>query len=153
MAEKAVAAMLLVAMVAWAEMTMAPMLAMHAGHMRPGHEMAADMPAERAAHHHAELTQMGGHPCCPGLHRAELGADLALTTGTPPCGDPHDCCFRHGPQSVPAPAIDLQKLTREMMPARVATPSPTVEVANRRIDSSVFAFRSPPDILGMILRV
>ena len=40
MAKKAIAAFLLVVIAAWAEMTMAPMFAMHAGHMRTGHELS-----------------------------------------------------------------------------------------------------------------
>lgn len=153
MAKKAIAAVLLVAMAAWAEMVMAPMLAMHAGHMRPGHEMAEDMPAEHAAHHHAEDVQMAGHPCCPGLHRAEPEAVLALTADAPACDDPHSCCFRQGPQSVPAPARDVQKLAREMVPTGAATVRPAVVAAERAIGNEDLAFRPPPDVFGMPLRV
>ncbi len=153
MANKAIAAVLLVAMVVWAEMAMAPMLAMHAGHMRPGHEMAADMPTEHVAHHQAEHAQMAGHPCCPGVHRAEPEAVFVVTAGVPACDDPHSCCFRQGPQSVPAPASDVQKLAREMAPAGAAIVSPAVEVSKRAIDNEVFAFRPPPDVFGMTLRV
>ncbi len=153
MARKAIAAALLVAMAAWAEIAVAPMLAMHAGHMRPGHEMAADMPAEHATHHHAEREQMAGHPCCPGVHRAESETMFALTAGVPACDDPHSCCFRQGPQSVPAPAGSEQKLSRDMTPTGAAMISPTLEAAERAIDNKVFAFRPPPDLFGMTLRV
>jgi hypothetical protein len=153
MAKKAIAAVLLVAMLAWAEMAMAPMLAMHAGHMRPGHEMDADMPAEHAAHHHAEHAQMAGHSCCPGLHRAEPEAMLALTATAPACDDPHSCCFRQGPQSVPAPASDVQKLAREMAPVGATTVRPLIEGSRRATDNQVLAFRPPPDAFGMTLRV
>jgi len=138
MAKKAIAAVLLVAMAAWAEMAMAPMLAMH---------------AEHAAHHHAEHAQMAGHPCCPGLHRPEPEAVLALTAGTPACDDPHSCCFGQGPQSVPAPARDVKKLAREMAPAGAATMSPVIESSTHVLDNQVLAFRPPPDLFGMALRV
>jgi len=153
MAKKAIAAVLLVTMAAWAEMAMAPMLAMHAGHMRPGHEMAADMPAEYATHHHTEHAQMPGHPCCPGLHRAEPEDVLVLRAGDPACDDPHSCCFRQGPQSVPAPVRDLQKLAREMVPAGAAIVRPAVVAAERAIGNEDLAFRPPPDVFGMPLRV
>ena len=39
MFKKSIAAALLVVMVAWAEMALAPMLAMHAGHVHPAREM------------------------------------------------------------------------------------------------------------------
>ena len=154
MAKKAVAAVLLVAMVAWAEMTLAPMLAMHAGHIRPRHEMAPDMPAERAAaDHHAEHASMSGHPCCPGLHQPENAADLTLTTGAPPCEDPHSCCFRQGPQSVPAPASDIQRLAREMAPAVAVEINPERGTAKNALRDSVPALLPPPDLFGMTLRV
>jgi hypothetical protein len=139
MAKKAIAAVLLVAM--------------HAGHMRPGHEMAADMPAEHAAHHHAEHAQMAGHSCCPGLHRAEPEAVLALTATAPACDDPHSCCFRQGPQSVPAPASDVQKLAREMASVGATTVRLLIETSRRATDNQVLAFRPLPDAFGMTLRV
>ncbi len=153
MGKKAIAAVLLLTITAWAEMAMAPMLAMHAGHMHPGREMAADMPAEHAAHHHAENAQMAEHPCCPALHRAESEAALTLATGAPTCDDPHSCCFRQGPQSVPAPASKIQELAREMVPTSAAKVSPTDEASARVINNKVFAFGLPPDLFGMTFRV
>jgi hypothetical protein len=150
MAKKAIAAMLLVTMAAWAEMAMAPMLVMHATHMHPGHEMAADMPEKHATHGHAEHAQMAGHPCCPGLHRAEPEDVLALSAGAPACDDPHSCCFRQGPQSVPALASDAPKLAPEMGAAGAAL-NPAIELS--ATDNSVSAFRPPPDVFGIPLRV
>lgn len=150
MAKKAIAAVLLVAMAAWAEMATAPMLAMHTGHMRPGHEMVGEMPPE---HHHAEQARMAGHPCCPGVHRAEPEAVFILTAAVPACDDPHSCCFRQGPQSVPAPASAEQRLAREVAPAGAATISPAVEASGRSIDDQVLALRPSQDIFGMTLRV
>jgi len=155
MARKSIALALLIGITAWAELALAPMLAMHAGHMRPGHEMAADMP--HAGHHHrapngngqAE-TQM---PCCPGLHRPRVAIVLEVAAAMHGCDDPHSCCFRQGPQSVPAPASDVQKLSSELaraeiIEARVVLP----RVAPIAADSTP-AFSPSADVLGMILRV
>jgi hypothetical protein len=156
MVKKAIAAMLLVTMAAWAEMALAPMLAMHAGHMRPGHEMAADMP--HGTHHHAaqhaEPAQMDSHrPCCPGLHEAEPAIVLEIASTAPGCDDPHSCCFRQGPQSVPAPVSDVQKMAREMAPATVVEITPVRPAANGAIPDRVLAVSPPPDVFGMTLRV
>jgi hypothetical protein len=153
MGKKAIATVMLLAIAAWAEMALAPMLVMHAGHMRPGHEMAADMPAEHAAHHHAEHAQKAGHSCCPQLRRTQPNDVVAMSAGIPACDDPHSCCFRQGPQSVPTPASDAQRLARELAPGDAATVNPALAAAGRVIDVGVFAFRPPPDGFSMILRV
>ena len=159
MAKKAIAAVLLLVIAAWAEMTMAPMLAMHAGHMLPGHEMAADMPAGHSAHHHfahqnAENAQMAaGRPCCPALHKMEPAEVLEVVSGAPACDDPHSCCFRQGPQSMPAPARDVQRLAREMTPAAAVEINPERTAAKSAIHSTALILHSPPDVFGMTLRV
>ena len=155
MAKKGIAAFLLVVIAAWAEMTMAPMFAIHAGHMRPGHEMAVDMPEHHAGHHHAEHhpAMVEGRPCCPGLHKTQPAAVLEMVSGSPACDDPHSCCFRQGPQSVPAPARDVQRLAREMAPAVVAEGSPVRRPATREALDSALALSSPPQVFGMTLRI
>jgi hypothetical protein len=155
MARKSIAAFLLVVIAAWAEMTMAPMFAMHAGHMRPGHEMAADMPPQHAGHNHAGHGQKmaEGRPCCPQLHKAEPVAMLEMVSGSPACDDPHSCCFRQGPQSMPAPARDVQRLAREMAPAVAVEINPERGTARRAVDDSLLALRPPPDVFGMTLRI
>jgi len=142
---------LLVTITAWAEMALAPMLAMHAGHMRHGHEMAADMPAEHAGHHplHAK---MDGRLCCPGLHNGEQAA-LTLAASASGCDDPHSCCFRQGPQSVPAPASELRSLPRNAGPVAVATSTPVVTISRLLNHEGKPGLRASPDRLGMILRV
>ena len=151
MAKKATAAVLLLVVTAWAEMTMAPMIAMHAGHMRPGHEMASDMPAEHATHHHSQVAQAVARPCCPGLRKAEAADVLEVVSGAPACDDPHSCCFRPGPQSMPAPARDAQRLTPEMASTTVEiSPFP---VAQRALRNNPLELRPPPDLFGMPLRV
>jgi hypothetical protein len=155
MAKKAMASFLLVVILAWAEMTMAPMFAMHAGHMRSGHEMAVDMPAEHAAHHHAKQhpAVAEGRPCCPGLHKAQPEALLEMVSDSPACDDPHSCCFRQGPQSVPAPARDVQRLNRQVAPAEAANVNPVLPTAMRAVHHSAPTLSPPPDVFGMTLRV
>jgi len=153
MAKKAIAVMLLVAMMAWAEMALAPMLAMHAGHMRPGHEMAADMPAHHghnAAHRQAKAE---GLPCCPGFHKAQPEVAMIAITGAPACDDPHSCCFRQGPQSVPAPVRDAQKLSREIAPTVVAKLTPACHTARIVSRDCALELSPPADVFGMILRI
>ena len=155
--------MLLVAMMAWAEMALAPMLAMQAGHMRPGHEMAADMPLEHAAHHHAAMHHAAqaadaaqtnsGRPCCPGVYTAQPEVVLELSAGSFGCDDPRSCCFQQGPQSIPAPARDVQKLTRDLTPVVVAEVDPVQPAMKRPVGDSNLVLSPPPDIFGMTLRV
>ena len=173
------AAFLLVVIAAWAEMTMAPMFAMHAGHMRTGHEMAADMPASVSGHHHAghhhtaqpqaaqvrherhqaehQQTMAKGPPCCPGLRKMDPVAALELVSGVPACDDPDSCCFRQGPQSVPARVRDLrsddQRLARAMAPAQVIAVNPPREARARTLRDCALALGPPPDVFGMTLRV
>jgi hypothetical protein len=157
MARKAIAAVLLLAIAAWAEMALAPMLAMHAGHMRPGHEMAADMPAEHAAHHHAEPAQIAAHRCCPRFHKAESEGLLEFAASIPGCDDPHSCCFRQGPQSVPAPVREVktgdQRLTQELAAAAAAETSPTRAVAVLVVADRPLALSPLPEVFGMTLRI
>lgn len=159
MAKKATAAVLLLIVAVWAEMTMAPMLAMHAGHMRPGHEMAADMPADHFAHHHStssqsEDAQTGAErPCCPRHHQMEPADVLEVVSGAPACDDPRNCCFRQGPQSMPAPARDVQRLACAMTPAAVVERIPEPGADNSAICSSPSSSPSPPQVFGMTLRV
>jgi hypothetical protein len=149
MTRKVIAAVLLVAMAVWAEMAMAPMLAMYSGHMLAP---AASVPAQQIAHQHVRPASIAGHSCCPRLG-VEPEAATIQTQTVPVCDDQHSCCFRQGPQSVPAPASDMRRLARGMVPTGTATLSPALSVANRAIDNNVLAFRSPPDAFGMTLRV
>lgn len=152
MAKKATAGVLLFVIVAWAEMTMAPMIAMHAGHMRPGHEMASDMPPGHAAHHHSQAAQNASMPCCPGLHRTDQNDVLAVVSGAPACDDPHSCCFRQGPQNIPAPARDVQQFSPGLALA-VLDISPSSSAAKHPVRERTPELSPPPDIFGMILRV
>ena len=157
MLKKAIASVLLMVVAAWAEMAMAPMLAMHAGHMLP-HEMAADIPASHHAHHHAqppaEQAQGNSHrPCCPALHNAQEAIMLEVASAAPGCDDPHRCCFRQGPQSVPAPAVNAEKLNRDGTPAPAADAMAACPAARWTFTRSLIAVSPPPNVFGMTLRV
>ena len=152
MAKKAIATVLLLVLTAWAEMTLAPMLAMHAGHMRPGHEMAADMPMPHAAHHHGDQQATSkGRPCCPTLHQPDDANLLELVSDAPPCGDPHNCCFSQGPQSVPAPVT--VRPTHQIAPTEMAALSQVPAPAPQDSRATTISTGPPPSLFGTILRV
>jgi len=153
MAKRATAAVLLVSVLAWAEMALAPMLAMHAAHIRPGHEMATDMPAEHAGHHpqHGETN----HACCPQAHKTISENTGEFAASAPGCTDPHSCCFRQGPQSVPAPAREPagnDQLAKELISAVLAYGT-SVSGAKREFCDSTLPLRPPAEVFGMTLRV
>jgi len=150
MLRKALASVLLLAIAAWAELALAPMLAMHAGHMLPGHEMAADMPAHHAHHGMSGDAQK---PCCPGFHKAQPEAEFVLLSTAPACEDQHSCCFRQGPQSVPAPVRDVQNLTQEIAPVVIAEAAPPRTAPRFAPRDSELSLSPPPDLFGMTLRI
>ena len=145
MLKKSIAAGLLVVMVAWAEMALAPMFAMHVWPVHPAREMSEHM----AAHHHA---MPAGHPCCPGLGKAANAAALEFAASSLPCQDQHRCCFLQGPQSVPAPVSAGRELSREIASAEIAEFSPTPAEWHVSPATAV-APGPPPGRLGMVLRV
>ncbi len=145
MLKKSISVALLVVMVAWAEMALAPMLAMYAGHVHPAGAMAEAM----AAHHHA---MSAGHPCCPGLSKTENTAPIEFAAGSLPCQDEHRCCFRQGPLSVPAPVSAGHRLSQEIAPTQIAELTPPL-AARYASPATAVAPGPPPGLLGMILRV
>jgi len=148
MVKKSIAAALLVVMVAWAEMALAPMLAMHAGHVHP----ALAMPEHHAAHRHV---MPAGHPCCPGIGKTAEDAapvEFAFAASDLPCQDEHRCCFRQGPQSVPAPVSAGHRLAQHIVPAETAQFTPPHAESGISPTTAV-APGPPPDLLGMVLRV
>ena len=155
MAKRATAAVLLLSVLIWAEMALAPMLAMHAGHMRPGHEMAADMPAEHAAHHTQSAEEMN-HACCPRVHKKTSDDTLEFAAGVPPCADPHSCCFQQGPQSVPTLAREPagnDQLANELVLKALAQTNPATEAPGLGISDAAMALSPPSEVFGMSLRV
>jgi hypothetical protein len=151
MLKKSIAAALLVVMVAWAEMALAPMLAMHAGHVHPAREMAEHVASHHgAAHHHA---MPAGHPCCPGLGKTENTAPIEFAASSLPCQDEHRCCFRQGPQSVPAPLTAGDKLSRDVAPSEIAELNPAYDAESHVSPATAVALGPSPGLLGMVLRV
>jgi hypothetical protein len=146
MMKKSIAAALLVVMVVWAEMALAPMFIMQVWHVNPGREMSDRM----AAHHHA---MPPGHPCCPGISKAEQVAAPEFAATSPPCQDEHRCCFRQGPLSVPAPVSARNRVSRDAAPAQIAELSLAHDTGSYLFSSTVILLSPPPSLLGMILRV
>jgi hypothetical protein len=150
MFKKSIAAALLVVIVAWAEMALAPMLAMHSRHVHPAREMAESGTGQIAAHHHV---MPAGHPCCPGLGKTGNTAPLEFAASSLPCQDEHRCCFQQGPQSVPAPASAGDKLSRDVAPEEIAVLNPAHDAESRVSPATAVAPGTPPGLLGMVFRV
>ena len=131
-------------MAAWAEMALAPMLLMHAGHVSAARQVFD----HTAAHHHA---MPAGHSCCPGVGKIQSPVALTLSAGSLPCNDEHRCCFQQGPQSVPA-RLNSRPL-REIVPTEVAEVNPVRDAESRLPLGSGVVPASPPLQLGMVLRV
>lgn len=144
MVKKSIAAALLVAMVAWAEMAMAPMILMHAGHVHRAREMAE----HQAAHHDV---MPAGHPCCPGLRNPENTVPLEFAASLP-CQEQHRCCFRQGPQSVPAPVSAGHRFPRQIALVEIAELRPDV-AESQLLPSAVVVPGPSPGLFGMVLRV
>jgi hypothetical protein len=146
MVKKSISAALLMVMMVWAELALAPMLFMHAGPMHAAREMSERM----AAHHHA-MPAGHQHPCCPGIGKTENTAWLEFAATSLPCQDEHRCCLQQGPQSVPAP-ID-SRASQAPAPPELASLSPAPTVASHLPPTILVALGPPPDQFGMILRV
>lgn len=153
MVRKAIAGMLLLAIVAWAEMTLAPMLAMYGRHLHVQSAFPANGISQNGPHHHAAPQQATKHPCCPPVRKIEAEDALELVAENSGRQDSHRCCFRQGPQSVPAPASDA----RQFGPQLFSTISPHVSVTaggSHPIDIGMQAASPPyPRTFGMTLRV
>lgn len=145
MVKKSIAAALLMTMVVWVEMALAPMFFMHAGHVHPAREMAE----HKAAHHHL---MAAGHHCCPGISKNENEDQFEFAASSMPCQDEHRCCFRQGPQNVPAPVSAGHRLSQEISPAEIAEFSPA-HAESRVSPMTAVAPGSPPALLDMVLRV
>jgi hypothetical protein len=151
MLKKSFAAALLVAMMAWAEMAMAPMFVMQLWHTHAGREMSANM----AARHRV---MAASHPCCPGISKPGVGkteevAILDFGATSPPCGDEHRCCFRQGPLNVPAPVGARTKLSQNATPAEIAALDLARDAEPHFSSPTAIALGPPPNLLGMVRRI
>lgn len=153
MVKKSIATALLVAIVAWAEMALAPMLAMPA-HMLPAFVTPAIAFIEHAAMH--DHAMPAGHSCCPKIsapNNSEEQAPVEFGSSRLPFQGEHRCCFRQGPQSVPAPVSAQQKLSQRTASAETGEIR-LVSGSESRIFSEIqFALGSPPITMAMVLRV
>jgi hypothetical protein len=147
MLKKSISAALVVVMMAWVEMAVAPMLAMHVWYGHPAHEMAANM----AGHYHHDAMP-AEHPCCPKIRKTENTVLLEFAASSLPCQDQHRCCFLRGPQNLPAPVNAGQKHSQEISLEEIAELAPAPIRARIPPETQVSS-GSPPELLGMILRV
>jgi hypothetical protein len=146
MVKKVIAALLLLAIPAWAEIMLAPLIIMHAGHNQPAH--AAGL--HPAGHNHV-MTM--AHACCPGLKTSgEATPPIEIRASGLPCEDEHRCCFRQGPQGAPAPASARIRISPEMVSLQIAALKPELR------SSSLFAIPAerglpPPALFSTVLRI
>lgn len=145
MLKRYISAALVVVLMAWAEMAMAPMLAMQVRHMHPAHEMDAHM----TAHHHA---MPAGHPCCPRIRKNENAAPIEFAASSLPCQDEHRCCILQGPQSLPAPVETGQKFAQDISLEKIVELTPAPADARISVEPKLTP-GPPPEMFGMILRV
>ena len=146
MLKKSIAAALLMVMMAWAELVLAPMLFMHGGPIHGASQMSKQMASHEhsmpAGHHHA---------CCPAIGKTESAAPIEFAAGGSPCDDEHRCCFRQGPQSVPAPITS--RVSRDLAPVELAVTGPSHTDESDLPPTLLAAPGSPPGQFGMVLRV
>jgi hypothetical protein len=148
MVKKIIAAAMMIAMVAWAEMALAPMLAMQ-GHVHPPVAVAE----HAATHRHA---MPAGHACCPKIGETREPEDserFEVASGSLPCAESHRCCFQQGPQNVPGLVSVEQRFSQEVAP--VATGELAVAAGGELHDFSgnEVASGPPPSAFGMVVRI
>jgi hypothetical protein len=145
MLRKSIAAALLVAMTAWAEMAVAPLFAMHVWQQHAAHEMQTRM----AAHEHA---MPAGHPCCPTPPKTANGVVLELAGDNLPCENQHRCCFRQAPPSVPALAAG-RGILRELAALQNVEIDARPDARAVASEAKPVALRPPPSSMSMVLRI
>jgi hypothetical protein len=149
MAKKAIAAALLMVTVAWAEMSLAPMLAMHVWHS--AHPVQIAMNAAGSQHHHNHVMP-AEHDCCPKIHKSETAVAFELVAGSLPCQEEHRCCFAQGPQNPPAPPSASQNSTRQVAAVESVKVSPA-SIASYTSSPTPVVPAPPPALFSTILRV
>jgi hypothetical protein len=147
MMKKSIAAGLLMVMMVWAEIALAPMLIMNLWHGQAAQAMSEQM----NAHLHV---MPAGHPCCPRIgepipNKEDL-AGFEFATTSLPCQDEHRCCFQSGPVNVPAPVSAARRYSRAIIPA---TAELSVPATSNEVHATAVAPGPPPGLAGMLLRV
>jgi hypothetical protein len=159
MLKKSIASALLVVMVAWAEMAMAPMFGPMFGPMLVMQIWHAHSAAETSEHIMAQHHAMpADHTCCPGISKTGAGKteDAAISGFGPtslPCQDKHRCCFRPGPLNVPAPVSDDHRLSRDGALSLNAELNLPPDAEQYLTVSTAIALSPPPGLFGKVLRV
>jgi hypothetical protein len=146
MVKKSIAAALLVVMVVWVEVALAPMLPMHLWGEHAAPAMTASMPAH---HHHGGSAE---HACCPKVSHTENAPPVEFAASSLPCMDAHRCCFLQGPQNPPTPVKAGDGISQDMAPAEMAEVRP-VSGESQGFSVTRVAPGPPPGLLGMVLRV
>lgn len=136
--------------VAWAEIMMAPMLAMQFGHTHLGHSAPVPGIAEPMTTQHATIP--ADHACCPRIHRSEDPELIELSATSQPCQEEHRCCLRQGPQDLPSPTSIGHRFSREIAAFDVAEFRPDRAESNVSLAIAV-DHGSPPGMSSMVLRV
>ena len=145
--------MLLLVIAAWAEMAVAPMLAILAGHMHGEHALAAKELPQHASHHVVSARQGAKHACCPPIGRVEAEGVLELVAENSGCQDSHRCCFRQGPQSVPEPVGEARQLGPQLS-STAPSQAPPIANVSYSIDAETEAdLPAYPHLFGMTLRI
>lgn len=148
MFKKSIAAALLMVILVWAEVALAPMILMRAGHLHQAREIPGHVAQHLTAHHH---TMPAGHPCCPGIGKTETAPPSEFAANSSPCQNERSCCSQPGPQSVPAPV--RTRSSQQIAPAQIAELSSDRDAESHTSPPTALAPGPPPGQFGMILRV
>lgn len=156
MLKKSIATALLVAMVAWIELALAPMFIMHVWHVQPAAEVAGHMAAHLAAPQHAMPAGHvhRGHLCCPGPSTGDANTHpFEIASSSLPCQAEHRCCFQQGPQNVPVPVSASRGDSRNIANVGASELS-TLQNEQFQVSLTTAAITGPPPgIFGVILRI
>jgi hypothetical protein len=143
---KFISALLLLAITAWAEIMLAPLITMPAGHTHP--MLAVAM--HPGVHDHA--TSMA-HACCPGLNGSrEATPPIEFRASSLPCQDEHRCCFRQVPQGAPVPASARIRIAPEMVSLQIAALKPELR-SSSAVATPVERGLPPPALFSTVLRI
>jgi hypothetical protein len=146
MGKKLISALLLLAITAWAEIMLAPLITMPAGHTHPAHAVAM----HPTGHDHAMSMAQA---CCPGLKTSrEATPPIEFLASSLPCEDQHRCCFRQGPQGAPAPASARIQFSPEGVSLQIGDLKPELR-SSSAVATPVERGLPPPALFGTVIRI